>query len=181
MIRNLVILMAVVDLLIGAGASYAWARRGGGAPPYSLTIARPLEEKSWAFQANDLDRLQGWLAADVEKALVERREDGKPALKLKLVLEDARPSRSLRVAVPDRGGAASLRGGVTISGDVTRADGRTTPILYKAYRKPGRTSPPENWADARAAFRVFAGMIVDDTFGRCAAGCSRTRAWKAAA
>ena len=175
------ILMAVVDVMIATGVSYAWTRRGAAAPDYTLAVSRPLKDKADEYGPKEIDRLQAWLAADVEKALAERVADGRAPVHLALVLEDARPSRPPGLSIART--AAPRRGGATISGAVTRSDGRTTLVIYRAYRKAGGTqAPDETWADARAAFRVFAEMIADDKFGRCAAeGCTRAKAWKAAA
>ena len=171
--KYLAMLMAAVDLMMGGGVGYAWSRKIDTAGTYSLAIAEPLALKTAALGPNELEKLKGWLTADLDAALAERQAQGLAPVALSLVLDDVRPSRPLKLSMQTGAAATPRQGGVAISGEIVAADGRRTPVLYRAYRRAkAAEAAPETWADAKAAFQVFADMVAQDRLDRCAAAAT---------
>ena len=168
--KYLAMLMAAVDLIMGGGVGYAWSRKIDTTGSYSLTIAAPLALRTAAFGPDELEKLKGWLTTDLDAALAERQAQGLAPVALSLVLDDARPSRPLKLSMQTGAAAPPRQGGVAISGEMVGADGRRTPVLYRAYRRAkAAEAAPETWADAKAAFQVFADMVAQDRLDQCAA------------
>ena len=173
MVRYLILLIAAVDVLIAGGASYACSRARPTpdlAAAYSSRSRAPLAGKANTFGPDDLNRLRGWRYRPIS---TRPWRNGAPAGWRRRPCRWCWKTPGPRARRPWRRGpratATPRRGGVTISGALTR--GRTG-----GPRRPGGVSglsqgqadgaSRSSWADARAAFQVFADMVAQDRLGR---------------
>lgn len=127
-------------------------------PQVTITYGPKLQDKIREYGARDVDRLAGDLRSTVLKAAART-----PALDdatIVLVLEDAVPNRPTMKQMSDKPGLSYDSfgvGGAAISGSVTTADGRTSPVAYRWYETDIRWArPATTWTNAEQAFDQFA-------------------------
>ncbi|HTI66390.1 MAG TPA: hypothetical protein VL460_02460 [Caulobacteraceae bacterium] len=131
-------------------------------PPVTVTIGADLQSKAdKSYGVRELADLSAQLRHDVERAFA--RASAAPVQRVDLVIESATPNRPTFKQLKRIG--LSLNsiglGGASISGTVTTADGKTTPVSYHWYETDLRNEYGlVTWSDAYRAFDRFAGHIA---------------------
>lgn len=151
-------------LAASAVAFTAHASPLGPVATINVAVGPDLQAKADDYGARDLDYLAADLRTSVERAL---GRDGALAASggtLDLVIEDAVPNRpTMRQLVKTAGLSYESFGigGATVSGVLTSADGRQTPVSYRWYETDIRWSrTASTWTDAENTFDRFARRLV---------------------
>lgn len=151
--------LAATALALGANASPL-----GPVANINVSIGADLQDKADDYGARELDYLTSDLRRSVERAL---DRDGALAASggtLDLVIEDAKPNRPTMRQMAAKSGLSYESfgiGGATVTGVLTAADGRQTPVRYRWYESDIRWSQAAStWMDAETTFDRFARRLV---------------------
>jgi hypothetical protein len=136
-------------------------------PQVTVIYGPKLQDKIEEYGTREIDRL----ASDLRESVLKQAANS-PALddaRIELVLEDVVPNRPTMQQMSDKPGLSYESfgvGGASISGTLTTADGRSTPVAYRWYETDIRWALASGtWSDARQTFDRFARRLVRDAAG----------------
>jgi len=151
-------------LLAASIAVSAHASPPGGIADINVVIGPKLEKKAKDYGEKEFHVLTGELVRAVQRELSKDGGLVETGGRLDLVIEDARPNRPTMAQLSNTPGLSFESrgvGGAEITGTLTTADGRTTPISYRWYESDFRNSVATGtWSDAETSFDRFARKLA---------------------
>lgn len=158
--------MRLATFLTTTLSAMALAAAAHAAPAdVNVTIGPKLQAQADEYGQRDLDYLATELRESVQQALERSGGLSTDGATIDLVIEDAVPNRPTFRQMAMKPGLSYESfgiGGARISGVVTTADGRQTPLGYRWYESDIRWSESAGtWMDAENTFDRFARRLVD--------------------
>lgn len=161
--------LAAFFTTIATTSALAFAAQAAPLGPVStvhVAIGPDLQRQAKDYGQKDLDDLAADLQDSVERALTRSGGLSAEGGTLELVIEDAVPNRPTMRQMSVKPGLSYESfgiGGARITGVLTTADGRQTPVAYRWYETDIRWSQTAGtWMDARNTFDKFARRLASD-------------------